>query len=109
MRKSAYILACALCIGFAGVNSAPPVQAQKSPKLAKCNGTKKRSANPYGTVLPTLDVAVRKPSAVRPVEPKADINVFAVPRTEPIAPANQATQQVPEISQTTQSLTFASC
>ena len=109
MRKSAYILAWALCIGFAGINSAPPVQAQKSPKLAKCNGSKKRSANPYGTVLPTLDVAALKPSAVRPVEPKADINVFAVPRTAPIAPANEAAHKVPEISQTTQSLTFASC
>lgn len=109
MRKSAYILAWALCIGFAGVNSAPPVQAQKSPKLAKCNGTKKRSANPYGTVLPTLDVAVRKPSAVRPVEPKADINVFAVPKSTPIVPANEPAQKIPEISQNTQSLTFASC
>lgn len=109
MRKSAFILAWALCIGFAGVNSAPPVQAQKSPKLAKCNGNKKRSANPYGTVLPTLDVAALKPSAVRPVEPKADINVFAVPKTSPTAPVNEAAQKVPEISQTTQSLTFASC
>ena len=109
MRKLAFILAWALCIGFAGASSAPPVQAQKSPKLAKCNGNKKRSANPYGTVLPTLDVAALKPSSVRPVEPKADINVFAAPRTVPIAPANEAAQKVPEISQATQSLTFASC
>ena len=109
MRKSAFILAWALCIGFAGVNIVPPVQAQKSPKLAKCNGTKKRTANPYGTVLPTLDVAALKSSAVRPAQPKADINVFAVPKTVPIAPANEAAQMVPEISQKTQSLTFASC
>lgn len=109
MRKSAFILAWALCIGFAGVSSAPPVQAQKSPKLAKCNGTKKRSANPYGTVLPTLNVAATTPSTVRPVEPKADINVFGKPKPVPIAPANEAAQKVPEISQTTQSLTFASC
>ena len=109
MRKSAFILALALCIGFAGVNIAPPVQAQKSPKLAKCNGSKKRSANPYGTVLPTLDVAALKPSAVRPVEPKADINVFAVPKAVPMAPANEAAQKVPEISQATPSRTFASC
>ena len=109
MRKSAYILAWAFCIGFAGVSSAPPVQAQKSPKLAKCNGSRKRSANPYGTVLPTLDVAATTPSAVRPTEPKADINVFAVPKPVPIAPANEAAQKVPEISQNTQLLTFASC
>ena len=109
MRKSAYILAWALCIGFAGVNSAPPVQAQKSPKLAKCNGNKKRTANPYGTVLPTVDVAMLKPNEPRLAEPKADINVFGKPKQLRIVPANEAAQKVPEISQNTQSLTFASC
>lgn len=31
-----------------------PALAAKDEKLAKCSGTKKRPANPYGTVLPTV-------------------------------------------------------
>lgn len=33
------------------------VAAPKSPKLAKCNGKQRRPANPYGTILPTVDPA----------------------------------------------------
>jgi len=29
----------------------------KSPKLAKCNGKQRRPANPYGSILPTVDPA----------------------------------------------------
>jgi hypothetical protein len=31
--------------------------APKSPKLAKCNGKQRRPANPYGSILPTVDPA----------------------------------------------------
>jgi hypothetical protein len=36
--------------------------ASKSPNLAKCNGKQRRPANPYGTILPTVDPV----SAIRP-------------------------------------------
>jgi hypothetical protein len=33
----------------------PSAIAAKSPKLAKCDGKQRRPANPYGSILPTVD------------------------------------------------------
>jgi len=109
MRRSTFILASALCVSIATANLVQPAQAQKSAKLSKCDGSKKRSANPYGSVLPTLDIAKLAPSGPQPIESKSDINVFSKPKVVPTTNPNEAAPKVPEISLSTQLLTFASC
>ena len=36
--------------------------ASKSPKLAKCDGKKRRPANPYGSILPSVDRSMPSPN-----------------------------------------------
>lgn len=109
MRRSTFILASAFCVIIATANLVQPAQAQKSAKLSKCDGSKKRSANPYGSVLPMLDIAKLAPSEPQSIEPKSNINVFSKPKVAPTAKSNEAAPKVPEISLSTQSLIFASC
>ncbi|OAO04838.1 hypothetical protein A8B75_06755 [Sphingomonadales bacterium EhC05] len=52
MRKQIMALIAALAIS---IPASPIVAAPKSPKLSKCDGKKRRPANPYGSILPTVD------------------------------------------------------
>lgn len=52
MRKQIMVLIAALAIS---IPASPIVAAPKSPKLSKCDGKKRRPANPYGSILPTVD------------------------------------------------------
>jgi hypothetical protein len=99
----------AALISLAVGKAIAPLQAQKSPKLAKCDGSKKRSANPYGTVLPTLDVAAVATRESKPPTPKADINLFGAPKPAPQATSPTPAHTVPEISLRTPAHRFESC
>ena len=52
MRKQIMALIAALAIS---IPASPIAAAPKSPKLSKCDGKKRRPANPYGSILPTVD------------------------------------------------------
>jgi hypothetical protein len=52
MKNISMVLAAMLMLG---VLVAKADAASKSPKLAKCNGKQRRPANPYGSILPTVD------------------------------------------------------
>lgn len=52
MCKQIIALIAALAIS---IPASPIEAAPKSPKLSKCDGKKRRPANPYGSILPTID------------------------------------------------------
>jgi hypothetical protein len=75
--------------------------AAKSPKLAKCDGKKRRPANPYGSILPTVDPQNGTSTPAEQRSGRTGVEVF--PETPP-PPAKPATKdgkpatQVPPIS-----------
>lgn len=77
--------------------------APKSPKLAKCDGKQRRPANPYGSILPSVDPAngTSTPASHTQDQGRKDVEVF--PEKPPAAPkpgTPRATSniQVPPIS-----------
>lgn len=52
MRKQIIALIAVLAISIPAI---PTAAAPKSPKLSKCDGKKRRPANPHGSILPTVD------------------------------------------------------
>lgn len=103
MRKTfiALIAALAICIASSPIEAAP-----KSPKLSKCKGKERRPANPYGTILPTLNSSAETSTPAetaddqeRARERKRDsVNVFPGPAsTVPKKPAGKTVRQVPPI------------
>lgn len=85
--------------------------AQKSPKLAQCDGSRKRPANPYGTVLPRIDLAAPSdpaapvPAPGAPPGANANVDVF----TQPVTPDREGGPTVPEIGAATPRARFESC
>ena len=62
----------------------PGIAASKSPKLAKCDGKQRRPANPYGSILPSVDpLGGTSTPAAQPPERKG-VEVF--PGNAPEAP-----------------------
>lgn len=103
MRKTfiALIAALAICIPSNPIDAAP-----KSPKLSKCKGKERRPANPYGTILPTINPSAGTSTPAetaddqeRARERKRDsVNVFPGPvSTAPEKPAGKTVRQVPPI------------
>lgn len=72
------ILGAALALAVSTPGSADP----KSPKLAKCDGKARRPANPYGTILPSVDPAAG--TMTPPAPGPGGIDVF--PSTDPTRP-----------------------
>jgi len=83
--------------------------ATKSPKLAKCNGKQRRPANPYGSILPTVDpvsgtstpAVQTQDQEVGQEQERTGVEVFpeknpAAP--EPARPDGRPDPQVPPIS-----------
>jgi hypothetical protein len=92
----------------------------KSPKLAKCNGKQRRPANPYGSILPTVDPATgtSTPSNQQPAQgrERGGVDVFpekAPTSSNPVKPeANPGTspdRQVPPISSASPPTSYRSC
>ena len=97
MGKRIIGIAVALAL-IAPVNTAA---ASKSPKLAKCDGKQRRPANPYGSILPTVDPisGSSTPAGQAPARPSVDVFPPKNPAApKPAAPDGKPDSQVPPIS-----------
>jgi hypothetical protein len=90
--------------------------ASKSPKLAKCDGKKRRPANPYGSILPTVDpvAGTSTASGEAPENGKSRKGVEVFPQKPSAAPKPgkadaKPESQVPPISSLAGPSTERSC
>lgn len=87
------------------------IAAPKSPKLAKCDGKQRRLANPYGSILPTVD-PVNGTSTPASETGRKGVDVFpekAPTSLNPAKPEARPTTQVPPISSEIPSTPYRSC
>lgn len=86
--------------------------ASKSPKLAKCDGKQRRPANPYGSILPTVDPQAETSTSGDQGSARAGIHVFPEPAAAPPRPAQEdgkPSTQLPPISSANPPTVFRSC
>ena len=111
-KRIVSILAALALIAPVGSATAAP----KSPKLAKCDGKNRRPANPYGTILPSVDP--ENGTSTPPGQPqdgrreRRGVEVF--PDKTPAAPKPEGSErnsgaQVPPISSLSPSISNQSC
>jgi len=86
--------------------------ASKSPNLAKCDGKHRRPANPYGSILPTVDPVSGTSTPADQVPQRRGVEVF--PEKNPAAPKSarpdaKPDPQVPPISSLPPSTSHQSC
>ena len=86
--------------------------ASKSPKLANCNGKQRRPANPYGSILPTVDPVSGTSTPAGQLPERRGVEVF--PEKKPAAPKSarpdgRPDPQVPPISSLPPSTSHQSC
>lgn len=95
------------------VPSTATIAASKSPKLARCDGKQRRAANPYGSILPTIDPASGTVSPASATPPSVDVFPQNDPaksnRRDPPRPSGKALPQIPPIGALTPRTTFGSC
>lgn len=87
------------------------IAAPKSPKLAKCNGKQRRPANPYGSILPSVDPANGTSTPASETGRKG-VDVFpekAPTSLHPVEPEAKPGTQVPPISSANPSTPYRSC
>lgn len=118
MRKqvSGLMMALLLAMPASTIMAAP-----KSPRLARCDGHHRRTANPYGSILPTVDpqTGMSTTAGQTPGQPpeRLGVEVFPgkTPAPAPAPPANPAgrdgktSSQVPPISSAQPQRSFESC
>ena len=102
------ILAALVLIAPVGTATA----ASKSPNLAKCNGKQRRPANPYGSILPTVDPVSGTSTPAGQLPERTGVEVFpeknpAAPK--PAKPDGTPDTQVPAISSLPPSTAHQSC
>jgi hypothetical protein len=96
------------------------VAAPKSPKLAKCNGKQRRPANPYGSILPTVDPATGTSTPANQQQRQGGtrngVEVFpekaptsSNPAKPEVKPATNPDRQVPPISSASPPTPYRSC
>ena len=100
-------MALALIAPSYAANAAP-----KSPKLAKCDGKQRRPANPYGSILPTVDLVNGTATPAGQVPERRGVEVFpeknpAEPK--PTRPDGKPDGQVPPISGLSPQSSHRSC
>ena len=116
MHKPIIALIAALAISMP---ASPVTAAPKSPKLSKCDGKKRRPANPYGSILPTVDAetGTSTPAGQKPnqeQEPKREgVDVFpskssTLPKSA-TRPGGEAETIVPPISSAQPKRVYQSC
>lgn len=113
MSKRILSMAMALALIAPGyVASAAP----KSPKLAKCDGKQRRPANPYGSILPSVDPqsGTSTPAEPAPSQQQQRRGVEVFPEKNPAAPKREAPNgrtdtTVPPISSLSPQMTNQSC
>ena len=112
MRKQVMGLVVALTIAMptSTITAAP-----KSPKLARCDGHHRRTANPYGSILPTVDPQTGASTPAGQTPGNAGVEVFpgkapAPPKpSKPAAVGDNASPQVPPISSAQPQRIYQSC
>ena len=94
----------------------PANAASKSPKLAKCDGKQRRPANPYGSILPSVDPlsGTATPAAPPQSQERERRGVEVFPEKNPAAPKPEGTngkpeRQVPPISSLSPQISNQSC
>ena len=116
MRKQVMglILVLAIAMPASTITAAP-----KSPKLARCDGHHRRKANPYGSILPTVDpqTGASTPGQTSGQEQgqeqgRAGVDVFpskspALPK--PAGGEDKAESEVPPISSVQPQRNYQSC
>lgn len=111
MRKRIVSILVALAL-VAPVNIA--TAASKSPKLAKCDGKQRRPANPYGSILPTVDPVngTSTPAGQAQDQEREGVEVFPL-RTptapNPARPDGKPGAQVPPIGSLSRPTAYQSC
>ncbi len=86
--------------------------ASKSPKLAKCDGKQRRAANPYGSILPTIDPLSGASTPASQEPDRTGVHVFPDPASSPSKPVRDdgtASPQVPPISAAIVPTAYRSC
>jgi hypothetical protein len=75
------------------------IAAPKSPKLARCDGHHRRAANPYGSILPTVDpqTGTSTPAGQTPGQEHQGVNVFPGKAPTPPKPAEGAERDEPAV------------
>ena len=112
MRKQVMGLVMVLAIAMptSTITAAP-----KSPKVARCDEHHRRTANPYGSILPTVDPQTGASIAAGQTPGNAGVEVFpgkapAPPKpSKPAGVGDKASQQVPPISSAQLQRTYQSC
>jgi hypothetical protein len=108
-QVSGLIMALAIAMPASTIIAAP-----KSPKLARCDGHHRRAANPYGSILPTVDpqTGTSTTAGQTPGEERQGVNVFPGKTPAPPKPAGGAERtepEVPPISSTQPQRLYQSC
>jgi hypothetical protein len=96
------------------------VAAPKSSKLAKCSGKQRRPANPYGSILPTVDPATgtSTPANQQQSQGRERNGVDVFPENAPtssnpvkpeVKPGTNPDRQVPPISSASAPTSYRSC
>ncbi len=88
----------------------------KSPNLAKCSGKQRRPANPYGSILPTVDPVngTSTPAGQVPGQERERSGVEVFPEENPTSPKparpnDKPDSQVPPISSLSPQTSYRSC
>lgn len=109
MRKqvSGLIMALAIAMPASTIIAAP-----KSPKLARCDGHHRRTANSYGSILPTVDPQTGTSAPAGQTPANAGVEVFPGKSPAPPMPAgrgDKTSPQVPPISSAQPQRIYQSC
>ena len=89
----------------------PGIAASKSPKLAKCDGKQRRPANPYGSILPTVDPQAGTTTLAASASGRSGVDVFPSTAPAPATPAKPSAkpEQIPPISSAILPNPYRSC
>ena len=112
MRKQVMglLMAAAIVMPASTITAAP-----KSPKLARCDGHHRRTANPYGSILPTVDPQTGASMPAGQTQGNAGVDVFpgkspALPKPpKPAGSEDKTGPVVPPISSAQPQRTYTSC
>ena len=88
------------------------IAASKSPKLAKCDGKQRRPANPYGSILPSVDPLGGTSTPAGQTPERKGVEVFPEKSSEAPKPPKsdgRPERQVPPISNLSPSNSNQSC
>ena len=111
MRLLGIVAVLALMVPVDAATAAP-----KSPKLAKCDGKQRRPANPYGSILPSVDPLNGTATPAEPAkgqdQERRGVEVFpekSPAATKPEAPNGRPENKVPPISHLSPQIPNQSC